>query len=249
MFETRYGGSSFGETSRAYVYQIVACINGCLRDIDEHLSLIGDATMRFWNRKILLDKNEILEAALDCIHKRGGSSSNTKYFLLRVFKDGDFDVEFLYNSIYESFTLKALRQVSKIVRSYSPLFQYPTSALYEHSQFLKESLQRSNVHVPVCVDYKGNVTHIDSHSPIVILNRKLFYTPTMEEVELKYFLEKIQNYGIECQKTLISEEMFMRSDEAMYVNEDGVSALKRCEDHVFGDIIVDAVYYKHEYFL
>lgn len=235
-------GSSFDSAGHAYVYQVLAFLKGEVRDVDLHLGLLRDAALRFWNKIIVIEPGDVREAILSEMKENECFSQMANYFILRVFRDGHFDVGFLYHSIYDTFTLKALHPNSQIVRTSSPLFEFPTSALYEHNMFLRESLLRYDVHVPVCVDRQGYVINIDGHSPAIIKKRRLFYSTIMEDVQMNYLLDVMKRYGIHCEQSIITESMFMDADEAMYVNEDGVTALRRCEEHVFGDLIVNAAF-------
>ena len=244
MSEAIYYNGSMGDkrhsADRSFVCRHVRTLGHRAILLDEHLEQLDIASYNLFGRaSALSDTTTTAEAIASLLEHNGYSDKLSHIIMLRAYADGNYEIECIETSIYDTLTLRALRPIAVAIRAYDECATFPSSATLATALLHREQALRQGADVAITVDAEGRIGAIDGAEAVMVINGRLIFSSRATAPEYKLLMRCALNLGREIECREIEEKELLRADEVWFVDYRGITALASYGSRHYADIVAE----------
>lgn len=237
-----YNGSTVEcaeELERPFVYQVLRCRGYEPLLLNLHIQCLDALAYRVLGSSAELREEEIRRSAGRLFAEGNYSGDSVNFLSIRIYGKDDCAIMARGSSMYDSYTLRALRpKAVKIPHGCEYGLEF-TSLGLQNAQLGRIEAKRRRAHVGVSVDREGNVYSVDGHAPVLILKDWAVVDDTYGGVETGLLCDAFRKIGRGVQHRHLHETELRLADELMYMDHEGLTSVASYGETVYSDIIAD----------
>ncbi len=240
-----YIGGEFADgaarTGSPYIYQYIRTDGHKPLMVEEHLRRLNDISWQVRRCGADIPARAVTEGITRLLRRGGYSDGASHTAALRLHFDGGASLHYHGTSLYEKFTMRALRPQALLFEAYAPHCTLPTSAAEAQTALLREEARTQGAGAFIAADADGRLLSVDGATPVAVRGREIIFGSASLGVEEEWFFATAERNRRRVRIAELHRDELPHLDELGCIDHRGITSIACCDGTFYGDIILNAV--------
>jgi branched-subunit amino acid aminotransferase/4-amino-4-deoxychorismate lyase len=225
----------------AYIYEYIRTRGHEPLHFEKHYARLEELATTYFSEPLKASPQELQRAIAESLQHEKCSTTTMNVVYVQYFSDGTIKVKSDW-SIYNSFSLRALRPHSYLRRVSGTIITDNTSAKESIVEFDRDSALIADKGVAIWANERDEVIAIDGAPVVAVFEEEIRFSQTGKGVEFDLAYEIVSSNKHNVSKGVITLEELPKAKEILFIDHRGVTAVQLLYDlTIYMDITAEKI--------